>query len=130
MNMRTEFNDERRHELVGLNYNRETRYDVKRFEGVDAETVKTLIDEGYLEEDDSQNASPTALEIYNIMSRYPGMTAHGYIVTPSRSDCRVTLEGVEYNASLSKEDMADIGAEFECADTFELSPTGFYCWYD
>ena len=121
----------RRCEIMGWSYPEEYKSGGTRsFEGLDFSTAEALLLEGYLDENDSQNCSPTAKQFFEIMSKYPSITAHGYAVSPERNDCRVTIEGIEYNGIITWNMRADLIELCRYADTFDMTEDSFYCWYD
>ena len=123
--------EKRRCEIFGWRYPEEYRMGgTRRFKGVDAETIKVLFQEGFLDKGDTQNCSPTAEEFSELMSKYPNVLAHGYVVSPDRGDCRVTIEGIEYKGDVATDMMLDLVNVCRFAETFDLSKDGFYCWYD
>lgn len=102
---------------------------VRRFEGLGADILSTLIAKGYADPEDRQNEGPPIKEFLEFMLKYPQYKAHGYAVSFSRTDHRVSIEGLEckvkgLNAS-SEAAMAFL-LKFRNAD--ELQPG--YCWYD
>ena len=102
----------------------------RSFKSVDLKTVKELIDKGFLNVNDAQNASPTAGEFYEFMEEHPEFEAHGYCVCPERSDCRVTLEGIQCSKKVSKEAMEDFLDLCRHADELSYKNGGLYCWWD
>ena len=103
----------------------------RRFEGLSASDLKKLADIGVIDLEDGCNYSPTAGEILEFMQAYPmAFTAHGYAISPSRDDYRVTIEGVaqQPGSFTSKKMVEDFTMTFRFADDFDLNP--MYCWYD
>lgn len=74
----------------------DTRYDggMVRFEGLDAKRLAKLIAKGFADPAGRQNDSPTAARFLEFMKREPRARAHGYVVSPRRADCRVSVEGL------------------------------------
>lgn len=106
------------------------RYDTKNFEGVTALQLRALLESNFSDEEDAQNDSPTYREFLEFMEAHPGVTAHGYIVTPDREDCRVSIEGIEYEGAYTMEWLKDFAFLCRHADEFKIDENGFYCWYD
>lgn len=121
----------RRFELLGVKCPAK-KYDIVYFEGLTYENAIALIDEGFLDENDSQNESPTAREFVDFMAKHKEITAHGYAVTPDRSDCRVTIGGLESNYAGNAEvtTVVDFVNLCKYADDLTITPTSLYCWYD
>lgn len=107
---------------------------INRFEKVSLEVMEQLIEAGYLDPSDKQNESPTAGQFFSFMKEFSNdidITAHGYVVSEERSDCRVTIEGLEGEfKNYSKELEEMIKSKFSLADEFEIDEEGFWFWYD
>lgn len=97
--MLTETQDRRRHSLLGLSPTIGHRGGIQYFDGVSAETLATLVEEGFADPDSTQNSSPTIREFLAYMQAHPKVTAHGYIVGWERSDARVSVEGLHSNTT-------------------------------
>lgn len=109
---------------------------IARFSGIHLPTLKKLIDLGYADPQETQNDSPTIQEFLEFMSVYPNVTVHGYVVSPYREDCRVSVEGIECPLGImniedhyDKVQMHDMLYLCRYADelTFDNS---FYAWWD
>jgi len=129
-----EFNrdDERRHEIIGIGIR--PGYDIVHFSGLTAEQAQTLLAERFADGDDAQNDAPSFAEIVQFLESNPSFRAHGYAVTPSRSDYRVTLEGVE-SATGCKPTKKEIEAYIDFgrhADEFDFDLKTGNCraWWD
>ena len=94
------------------------------------DTVKKLIDEGYLDEDSSQNYSPTAREFVKFCEKYPQVRMNGFVISPQRSDCDVVLTGLECDTDITLELILDFANNFHYADDFSVSEHWLYCWWD
>lgn len=104
---------------------------IEHFDNLSADTLQTLIDEGFADPDDTQNNSPSLQEILDFIREYPDFKAHGYAVSPERSDYRVSLEGVEGTVYRPSDAFSAFVETFDGADTFEISKSGnCYAWYD
>lgn len=120
--------DNERYKL--LNANKEDGFgDCTRFDFANVETLKTLIQKGYLDPHEAFNDSPCVFEFIEFMEKYPEFKAYGYIVDNERDDRRISIEGVRgypqsAEAAEAFEDM------FHRADEFNTSEDEFYCWYD
>lgn len=104
--------------------------DILRFEDVTVQQLNELVDENLIDLDDTQNNSPTFGEIIKFMNKYPEFYAHGYVVSESRSDARVSLEGVQLisQRDLEQEIIDDFHNLFRNADEFDEED--LYVWYD
>ena len=99
------------------------------FRGMMVDTLKTLIDQNFADPEECQNDSPTISEFYDFMERYPEYTAHGYTVSDTRDDYRVSIEGVEKGSPASiYDELQDYMALFAGAD--EFNEYTMWCWFD
>lgn len=104
---------------------------IMRFCEMNADTLEWMIANRFADPEDCQNDSPTIREFLDFMHKYPGVMAIGYVVDKSRSDYRLTVEGLEYEGNISKEMLADIIDNYRLADEFSLDHyDGFRIWYD
>lgn len=76
-------------------------YDLVGFSDLPLKILKELVDKKFTFKDIAQNDSPTIGEFMDMMTRFPILKAHGYIVTAKRHDYRVSVEGL----SISYDDM-------------------------
>lgn len=102
----------------------------RRFSSADVETIRTLMEFGYIDPDDCQNCSPYAGDILAFLESHPCFTAHGYAVSPDRADYRITLEGVELRGTYDSDTFIDFLELFRFADEFMVGTDFLYCWYD
>jgi hypothetical protein len=100
------------------------------FNGVPLEVLQRLIDLGYVAMGQWNACAGVADLFLPFVKRNPLFTAHGYAVSAARKDSRVTVEGVERSASLTKEEIVDFANTFRRADDFELTADHARCWYD
>lgn len=103
---------------------------VRYFDHIDAQTLRELEYQGFLDPEDAQDFSPTAGDILYWMEQNPGFTAHGYAVSPERFDCRVAIEGVEFRGNVTLDNLIPFTEMFRHADDFDIRDNGLYCWYD
>lgn len=118
--------------IFGRDYNPETyRYrGMVRFDRLDKEDARKLMELGFLDPDDCQNDSPTAKEFLEFAENHgEGWILHGYVISPERDDCRVTIEGLCCEMELTKEELVDFVQLCRFADNFDIE-NGAYCWYD
>ena len=115
------------------------KYDILYYDELTAAGLHALLKKKYADPDERQNSAPDIATIFRFLQEHPNFTCHGYIVTPKRSDCRVSVEGVE-GVNCSPEDISDFALTFRRADEFRIT-TGdddypecdgirCYCWYD
>jgi uncharacterized protein YodC (DUF2158 family) len=121
-------NDQRRHEIIGLELS--GKYDCKWFENLTLKQLETLFKEDFVEPDEAQNDSPTTKEILEFMRVNKRFTCHGYIVTPDRCDYRVSLEGVALSGKLTQKERENFNNLFRKADEFDCDDKGCRAWYD
>lgn len=94
-------------------------------------TARVLLEKGYAFADDTQNDSPTFLEMTEFCERHPGFTLYGYVIGDDRDDARVTAEGIQGTAQ-DVDAMLDFVEMFRSADEcdFDRETRSCYCWYD
>ena len=103
---------------------------IRHFEDLDYETLKYLMDQNFIRPDDCQNCAPYASEIVDFVANHPNFTAHGYAVSPTRGDYRITIEGVELRGDYDRYTLLDFIKLFRFADAFDIEPNHLYCWFD
>lgn len=105
---------------------------IRRFEKLTATQIKKLMDAGLVDEMDAQNHAPTAGEICKFILDHgeDGWYAHGYTVSPDRSDYRITLEGVGKSTAPTKQDIIEFRDLFQDADELHVRKDSLFCWYD
>lgn len=103
---------------------------VDRFSRLDIGKLDALLAAGHADPDERQNDAPSTAEFRDFLAAHPRFTAHGYVVSPHRDDCRLSLEGVQLDAKPTQEEIAAFSARFAMADEFVLSDDRLYCWYD
>lgn len=102
---------------------------IRYFDSMTLATIQDLFAKGFINADDKQNDAPNAGEIKAFIERYPEYTAHGYAVSPTRWDYRVTFEGVTKDAPAdSVEELKDFTELFKDAE--EINTAIMDCWYD
>lgn len=103
---------------------------VKQFSGLPLETLKLLIEEGFLDPEDCQNNSPSAEEFMNFIEQHPDFTAHGHAVDSTRDDYGVTIEGIELFGARSRETEREFVMFSQHADDFVFNDKALFCWWD
>lgn len=107
----------------------------EKIQNVDLNTVKLLIQSGFVELEEAQNDSPTTQQFLNFMEKYPDVKAHGYAVSHKRDDYRITLEGLMCELSeIQPERREEIREAFRkfCrkADNLLFLGVSLYSWWD
>ena len=108
----------------------------QRFKGMPIRTAEALIANDFLDQEETQNDSPTVREFIDFAKDHldADFTFHGYVVGPEREDCRVSFEGIESNSDeISKETLLDFVKMFLVeypADDTDVGYDRLYCWYD
>jgi len=128
--MKTKIDYKRRDELVIGAALEPDSYDVFRFDGLMAHHLTKLIEEGFADPNDQQNEAPKIYEFAKLMRKWPMWRAHGYMVTPLRDDCRISLEGIRYKGKIPAEMRDDFVAYFGHADDFDNEKDYLYAWFD
>lgn len=103
-----------------------------RFDEISPETARELIALDFLDPEDAQNSSPTAEEFVRFCEEHDGdWYLHGYVISPTRDDTRVTIEGIGSRGAIPDDSLIDFIKM--CRDADELNAErgcGVYCWYD
>lgn len=128
--MKYNYDDKRRCEIIGVSYPPEYLGGCQSFKGLTLSQLNLLLDENFIDPEECQNCSPNTMEFKAFLETYPDATLHGYIVTPERSDYRVTIEGLEYHGEVSKQLLSDFIDMFRVADEFIHDDDYLYCWFD
>jgi len=108
----------------------EGRGGIERFEGLTFKELKLLLQLNFLDPEDRQNNSPPIWKFMEFMEQHPGTTAHGHVVSPTRADYRISIEGLEYKGQCSTEMQLEFIKLFRGADSCDTDDTSLYCWYD
>ena len=128
------FNDDRRYEILNLN-KEEARGGYLHFENKTLSSIKTLIAEGFLELNGSQNKGPTIAEMLRVAEEIGdgGITFEGYVISAERSDCRITLDGlnIHKNNIEASEDLKQTLEKWaESADEVTKFTDSVRLWWD
>jgi hypothetical protein len=93
-------------------------------------TLERLFVERFIDPDDAQNEAPSAKQFLGFMQKHPNVIAHGYAVSPTREDYRITIDGLSVQASYATRELkfAFVGFAKE-ADELELE-NGLWAWWD
>lgn len=122
-------NDRRRHKILGIDDLKYGAGGLTRISNVTLEQITTLNNEGFLDVNDRQGNGPTVTKFIEFLENHPNFCLEGYIITPKRSDYRVSFDTIVGN-DCSDEDVNDFNKTFKKnADEFE---DGQYCraWWD
>lgn len=103
---------------------------IRHFEDLGYDDLKYLMEQRFISYNDYQNGSPCAGDIMHFMEDYTKFTAHGYAVSPTRGDYRITIEGVELQGDYDHETLLAFIEMFRFADEFDIEPNHLYCWFD
>jgi len=105
---------------------------VRYFDELTLAQIDELIELEVLDMEENQNDAPTVGEMVEFLRdrKTDGWYAHGYCVSPERSDFRISFEGIGKKSSPSTEDIIDFSMLFRWADEFYIGEEGVRCWYD
>lgn len=98
-------------------------------------TGRELLDQNYLAPDDRQNAAPTAEELVefteDLLEQHPdcGVGLIGYVVSPERSDARISIEGFAVKDA-SPGLVGQIDARFDADEMFPHGSFDYRVWWD
>ena len=122
----------RRLKLLGIT-GRIRGNDIQHFDRLSLKTLKILLEEGFVDPQETQNCAPSVDEMYMIGQELEALgaevTFHGYAVSPNRDDYRISLEGVEITRASPNATLRFVHA-FRSADEFNVGAGYGYCWYD
>jgi hypothetical protein len=102
----------------------------KHFENMSVNTLAKLLENNFIDPDDTQNSSPTVEEFFEFMKQYPKMKAHGYAVSHERPDYRISIEGLSLEGKYTKKMLLDFVHFARQSDEFTADENGLYCWWD
>lgn len=118
----------RRDEIIFGNVDR-SRYGIngmgtRIFKHLPLVRLKRLLEEGFLNEDDRHNDSPTVAEFAAFMETHPAATVCGYTTSDEREafgeDCVVSIYRIDLSTGDIK-DLAEFVAKFKDADDFRCT---------
>jgi hypothetical protein len=102
---------------------------VASFSGLSFEKLNWLLDRDFVDLEERQNDSPSIFEFQSFMIAHPCFTALGYVVDGSRSDYRVSIEGLSGNTTDVNE-MLEFSKFNRLADEFICDKGNQYSWWD
>lgn len=94
--------------------------------------LREMLDAGVADPEDRQNDAPTFLEITEFLEKNPSFRASGYIITPPRSDHRISLDTVYRTGGvkLSTEEVCSFIEFVHQPDELSITPTACRAWWD
>ena len=92
--------------------------------------AEQLVENGWLDPEDCQNASPSAGEFMQFCKQYPQVKLIGYTVVPERDDCRTSIEGLFCDHDITSELITDFSNLCHDANEFEVNGEILYAWWD
>jgi hypothetical protein len=109
-----------------------TNDDYNHFEGVPLLTMDFLMTKQFIDPMQTQNESPSVQEFCDFVARYPGrkLTFHGYMIGPKRTDCRVSIEGLAFDAIEDQKARESFIVFCRSADELLVTDTYLYAWWD
>jgi hypothetical protein len=109
----------------------ESMGDIAPFKGIKLSQLDDLFGNNFVDSHEKQNLAPSVGDIYSFVKQNPDFTVHGYAVDLSRSDYRISIEGVELSRNCTEEEWASFKRFFKRADELKGSVgTQLYCWFD
>jgi len=111
--------------------------DVFKHDAITPETVREAAKAGYLSLDQTFNAAPSieylvesAEEVNRIAPQNGECRLIGYVVSPDRADCRITIEGSYYDGPVNSEVRQTFTQLFGTEYEFSESNTHLRRWHD
>jgi hypothetical protein len=111
--------------------------DVFKHDAITPETVREAAEAGYLSLDQTFNAAPrienlveSAEEVNRIAPEGGECRLIGYVVSPDRVDCRITIEGSYYGGPVTSEVRQTFTQLFGTGYEFSESDTHLRRWHD
>jgi hypothetical protein len=85
--------DDRRAALLGVDTKDES-LGIVRFDGIDRDTLRALVEEGFANPTTNQNDSPAIGQFLAMLEEHPELQVGGYSVPLSRADYRVSIDSI------------------------------------
>jgi hypothetical protein len=111
--------------------------DVFKHDAITPETVREAAEAGYLSLDQTFNAAPSienlvesAEEVNSVAPEGGECRLIGYVVSPDRADCRITIEGAYYDGHVTPEVRQTFTQLFGTGYEFSESETHLRRWHD
>ena len=124
-------NIRKRDEIIFGNYDPDIyKGGIRRFEDMSYDTLKQLVDEGFVDVEEKQNYSPTIQEMMKFSEEYgKNYLFDGYVVSDERDDYRVSIDGFKRNGDFESFTERNDFADF-CSEADELDLDYAYAWWD
>ncbi len=103
---------------------------IKYFDFLNIEQINELLQIGALNLDDQQNDSPSIGEIIEFIKANSRFVVHGYVVSESRPDSRISFEGVTLEGESTEQERKAFVEMFRHADEFTFDNDCLNAWYD
>jgi hypothetical protein len=134
MNFEYNMNEDRRNELLKDYLSTKILYDVMYFKDLPLKAMESLYNEKFIDPNDNQNGSPTAVEFIEFVQKYPFVKFHGYTVSKNRKDYRTTIEGLNYKGPVDETHYPNFVKDFivlnKRADELNYEDNKFFSWFD
>ena len=131
-----EFNKDikRRDEVIFGSYDPEEYFGgVRRFEKMTLQTLKILITEKFMNENEQINYRPAIKKTVSFMEKHSerNFTVDGFAVHDSRGDYRVSIDAISYEGSeLDDDTIIELKKLTLDADDVCIEKNCVYCWWD
>lgn len=108
---------------------------IRRFRSLSLGDLKELIDNKFIDLDERQNDGLTVQEFLDFISECDLYRVNfiGYAVSQKRTDCRVTIEGLEATTGLNEGEFLEKSNKYtKKADLFEYNSetSDVFIWFD
>lgn len=124
-------NIRKRDEIIFGNYDPEAYMGgIRRFEDLSYETLKQLVDEGFVDVEECHNCSPSIQDMMEFAEKHDKQYLFdGYVVSDKRDDYRVSVDGFKrvgpFETFAEQNEFADF-----CSEADELDLDYAYAWWD
>jgi len=103
---------------------------IVKFEGLTLEKLEELLECGFAGPNDEHNLAPTTGQFIEFMRRYPQFTAHGFVTSPKREHCLVSIEGIELEGEYPEDVLVDFVKLCGGTDDLVAHKDGLFCCFD
>jgi hypothetical protein len=103
---------------------------IESFDGMNVETLKTLIEKGFVNPEECQNSSPSIRDFVEFMEKNPEFVVSGYVVSPNRNDYRTSVERIHFEGYVSKQMIIDFIKFSNGADELDVEENHLSAWWD
>lgn len=124
-------NIRKRDEIIFGNYDPDAYMGgIRRFEDLSYETLKQLVDEGFVDVEECQNLSPSIQDMMQFAEKYgKHYLFDGYVVSDKRDDYRVSIDGFKRVGPFEDFNEQNAFADF-CSEADDLDLDLAYAWWD